>query len=275
MAWLLGSVPTVRAAAKDVVTAIVTYVIASILLCIGSSLGVVSPWVAIALISFFLVTWGTIYALVRSGWSQGRVDPHLTFPRMLIDMSAMTLAYALIPAIRGATLQLLCGMLAFYMGRLNQRQILGTSLLAVSMMLATLLGLWWWRPETIVLRVEILNLAMSSLLLPIAGFVGGEVYRIYQRGAAQRDKLKVTLQQLEHLSTRDSLTDVTNRRHMLDLLDGEIRRQQRGGKPFCLALLDIDFFKLVNDTHGHPVGDQVLKAFASVVGESIGPADTF
>ena len=272
--WLLGSVPSVRAAAKDVLIAILTYVIAVILLGVGSTLGVVPAWVAIALSSFFLVAWGTIYALVRSGWSQRLAEPHLTFVRMLIDMGAMTLAYALIPVIRGATLQLLCGMLAFYMGRLNQRQILGTSLLAVSLMLITLLGLWWWRPETIVLRLEIMNLAMSSLLLPIAGFVGGEVYRVYQRGAAQRDKLKVTLQQLEHLSTRDSLTEVTNRRHMLTLLDGEIRRQERGGKPFCLALLDIDFFKLVNDTHGHPVGDQVLKAFAQVVGESIGPGGT-
>lgn len=272
--WLFGSVPSVRAAAKDVLIAILTYVIAAILLGVGSTLGVVPAWVAIALSSFFLVAWGTIYALVRSGWSQRLAEPHLTFVRMLIDMGAMTLAYALIPVIRGATLQLLCGMLAFYMGRLNQRQILGTSLLAVSLMLATLLGLWWWRPETIVLRLEIMNLAMSSLLLPIAGFVGGEVYRVYQRGAAQPDKLKVTLQQLEHLSTRDSLTEVTNRRHMLTLLDGEIRRQERGGKPFCLALLDIDFFKLVNDTHGHPVGDQVLKAFAQVVGESIGPGGT-
>ena len=113
MAWLLGSVPSVRAASKDVLIAILTYVIAAVLLGIGSSLGVVPPWVAIALSSFFLVGWGTIYALVRSGWSQGQADPHLTFPRMLIDMGAMTLAYALIPTVRGATLQFLCGMLAF------------------------------------------------------------------------------------------------------------------------------------------------------------------
>lgn len=263
-----------RAAVLDVLSAVVTYVVASALLCIGAARGVVPSWIAISLISAYIVCWGTLYALVRSGWSQRLADPHLTFVRVCIDMGAMTLAHALIPIVRGATLQLLCAMLAFYMGRLNQRQILGTSFIAVCLMVVTLLGLWLTQPHNIVLSAEILNLAMCSVLLPIAGFVGGEVYRIYQHSAAQRDQLQRTLTQLRHLSTRDGLTNLTNRRHMLALLDEEVRRQRRNGQAFCIALLDIDLFKLINDTHGHPVGDQVLKAFAGLVSRSVGAADT-
>src|SRR5690606_35493342 len=116
--------------------------------------------------------------------------------------------------------------------RLNQRQILATSLVAVGLLLSTLASLWHFSPQDIVMEVEILNVAMCSILLPIAAFVGGEVYRLYQRASRQRDELQLTLTQLQHLSTRDGLTDLANRGHMLTLLDAEIRRQHRHGQAF-------------------------------------------
>ena len=56
----------------------------------------------------------------------------------------------------------------------------------------------------------------------------------------------------------DSLTGVANHRMFHETLDREIARADRSGRAFCLALLDIDDFKKVNDTHGHLVGDAVL-----------------
>lgn len=70
---------------------------------------------------------------------------------------------------------------------------------------------------------------------------------------------------LEQLATTDELTGLWNRRHFLASLDRECRRATRSGAPLALAMLDLDHFKAVNDTHGHAVGDRVLAAVAALM----------
>ncbi|MCF7689064.1 MAG: GGDEF domain-containing response regulator [Cephaloticoccus sp.] len=75
-------------------------------------------------------------------------------------------------------------------------------------------------------------------------------------------KLAKTLEALRQLATRDELTGLLNRRVFENILREEMERSQRFGRSFALTLLDIDHFKNVNDTHGHPVGDIVLREVA-------------
>lgn len=72
----------------------------------------------------------------------------------------------------------------------------------------------------------------------------------------------------------DPLTGALNRKGMDDALDTEISRAKRHGSPLCLALLDIDNFKKLNDTLGHAAGDAALVHLAKVVQETIRPEDT-
>ncbi len=65
-----------------------------------------------------------------------------------------------------------------------------------------------------------------------------------------------------HRASHDGLTDLPNRMLFMDRLDSAIERSRRHQRKFGLAYLDIDGFKPVNDTHGHPVGDELLKAIA-------------
>jgi diguanylate cyclase (GGDEF)-like protein len=64
------------------------------------------------------------------------------------------------------------------------------------------------------------------------------------------------------MAETDALTGVANRRTFEDVLAREFSRAERGGEPLTLVMLDVDHFKKLNDTHGHQVGDEVLKGVA-------------
>jgi two-component system cell cycle response regulator len=73
------------------------------------------------------------------------------------------------------------------------------------------------------------------------------------------DYLRDTVAQSMELAVTDPLTGLNNRRYMMGQLDTLFERCAAGGEPVSLIMLDIDFFKRVNDTFGHPLGDEVLR----------------
>jgi diguanylate cyclase (GGDEF)-like protein len=73
------------------------------------------------------------------------------------------------------------------------------------------------------------------------------------------------LDKLQEAAIRDPLTSLANRRHFHERLDQELGYARRHGTPVTLLLLDIDFFKRINDEHGEAVGDEVLRAVARVL----------
>lgn len=76
------------------------------------------------------------------------------------------------------------------------------------------------------------------------------------------------------LSLRDPLTGLANRRQFTSVLERETDRVARSGETGLLLMLDIDHFKSVNDTHGHPAGDAVLVAIAKTLTRCVRPMDT-
>lgn len=78
---------------------------------------------------------------------------------------------------------------------------------------------------------------------------------------------------LEHLSVTDGLTGLFNRRHLMRCLEDHIANGLRYGTGFSVIFMDIDFFKSINDTMGHPVGDQVLQQVARLLDGRIRKTD--
>jgi diguanylate cyclase (GGDEF)-like protein len=81
--------------------------------------------------------------------------------------------------------------------------------------------------------------------------------------------------QMYDSALRDSLTGTYNKRYFTDRLENEFRFALRHSTPLTLMLLDLDHFKKVNDTYGHPAGDHVLIEFAKAVAASIRNEDVF
>ncbi|MEP6873961.1 MAG: GGDEF domain-containing protein [Burkholderiales bacterium] len=86
--------------------------------------------------------------------------------------------------------------------------------------------------------------------------------------------LQAVIDGLCELSSRDPLTGLANRRQFELALASEVDRVARAGEPALVLMIDIDHFKKVNDTHGHPAGDLVLKQVARALHECIRPMDT-
>jgi len=94
---------------------------------------------------------------------------------------------------------------------------------------------------------------------------------LYQSG----QKLKEAYRRIEELAELDELTGSFNRRCIMRMLEEEIGRARRAGSPCSIALIDLDWFKRINDAHGHPTGDEVLRTFAITVFANIRGIDRF
>lgn len=113
--------------------------------------------------------------------------------------------------------------------------------------------------------------AISILLLAFASFLYLATKRHLQGTAA----LKRAHDSLRQIVNIDLLTGARSRRDFLETLENEMGRALRHGAPLSLVLLDIDFFKRVNDTYGHPIGDVVLRELSALCSTVLRAHDVF
>lgn len=126
-------------------------------------------------------------------------------------------------------------------------------------LLATL-GLNGWRTDSSGLRIAIL---VPAIVAPIFSFIQLSLIAQLERARESLQKLSIT----------DELTQTFNRRHFMAVAQQLFAVSQRNNKPFSLILFDADDFKKINDTHGHLVGDRVLKHIADLTRINIRAGD--
>jgi diguanylate cyclase (GGDEF)-like protein len=101
----------------------------------------------------------------------------------------------------------------------------------------------------------------------------GEVGYLTEVFNGMVDRLREGRQQLEELLMTDPLTGISNRRHLMERLEGETLRSCRSERAFAILMVDVDRFKEFNDTHGHFAGDEALKMVAEVLQEEMREVD--
>ena len=108
-------------------------------------------------------------------------------------------------------------------------------------------------------------------VIRVAGESEARYQELEQRmHSLQRENLDLTVRNrtLSEVSSRDTLTGLYNRWYVIEKIDSELNRALRHGSPMSLLMLDIDHFKRINDTWGHPAGDEVLRSVGKLLRES-------
>lgn len=203
------------------------------------------------------------WMLIRTGFSTRFRDPTLVVPQILVAvMLALVIAYGMQKA-RGVVLMLFFTAFFFGVFNLTTRQYLAmTALTALGY--ALVLALKFPAPlrDSEAFRLELLNFMVLVVVLSWLSLLGGYIARLRLSLSRKREALATALMRLQTLASHDELTGVYNRRHLMDMLHQQHERARRHGEGFSICILDLDHFKLINDAHGHGVGDETLQAFA-------------
>src|SRR6266704_1558631 len=231
----------------------------------------------------FLLYWegyleeaGLIHALFRSGLNLRFRDPSLTVEMMESAIVVLTWAmYHATPAGRGVIILMLPFIFLSGLFRLGTRDLLGVAGFSVICYGAMTLLLLHFRSATVDLRLMLLHWAALAAVLVWFAFMGGHMSRMRMQLALSKSDLEKALHAIQELATHDELTGVHNRRHLMEMLRHEKNRCARTGATFCIAIVDLDFFKRINDKFGHQAGDDVLCGFSRSVAQRMRASDYF
>ena len=127
------------------------------------------------------------------------------------------------------------------------------------------------REDAVLLRLEALHWIALALSLPAFVFSMGKVQRLYRSLYQASRKIK----NIQEDAKRDTLVGCFNRRYVLAALEEQKQLADETGIPLCLAVLDLDHFKRINDDLGHLGGDEVLRAFSHIAQQGVRGGDVF
>ena len=223
--------------------------------------------VVIASVAVFTVT----FAL---GLNRRFADPSLTVPQLLVAGAALALLAFDGPGIRPLLTGVYAVTLMFGAFRLSTLGLLGIGACFLGLY-ATAVALDLWlvqqRPAT---PQDAMLLVHFAALMAWVAWLGGYINRLRLRLRSTNEELKQALSRIEVVASFDEVTGLYNRRTIRTILEKERSRCERTGAQLCIAMIDIDHFKRINDQYGHAVGDRVLKAVAVVLQAGLRGNDT-
>lgn len=204
------------------------------------------------------------FLAIRSRYSQRFADPSLVLAQIAIaGILALTMSYFVTDVAMVVVLMLFFTAFFFGVFSLSTREYLGLAAAATTGSVAMLLFKYdpsQWSSQAF--HLELLHLMILMIVLLWMSLLGGYIAGLRSRLNEKKDALAAALARLQELASRDELTGLYNRRHLMDTLEQQEERAKRHHEPFALCILDLDHFKRINDTHGHGVGDEALCGFA-------------
>lgn len=243
----------------------VAYLLSFCLLCVGYWLDVVDDWVILFGLAAITTHFCIFYIWLRSGLNLRMPDPSLTMIQMIVATLVILFMMYNADHVRGPFIIIYLVVFLFGIFRLSTQQFLGMTVFVLYTYGFMIYMLSKHHPTRINFYEDVLQWFALAALLPFFSFVAGHISSLRKNLRKSHDELRQAMDVIHDMAIRDELTGIYNRRHLMELLSIEKQRADRSNQPFCLVILDIDHFKRVNDTYGHLIGDQVIKATAVAI----------
>lgn len=259
---LLGPEPRLRAPLLRTLTAGGVFGVCLLLQAHSVWAGYVSPAEAAALSVYVLLGPAVFYGALRSGLTLKLRDPALTMAQMVFALSALALAYRINPHVRGALLIVVPLVLIFGAFTLSPRRCRALGWAAVGLFAAAMAWGAVHEPQRIDPTIEWIHFFFMATVLPTISLLSGQLSRWRHDLQVQKRELRQALERLRLLATHDELTGLPNRHHVQEWVRTVASARATAQAPCCVALIDLDHFKRINDQLGHATGDLVLRVFA-------------
>ncbi len=251
-----------------------TYCLLLIPLAVAHALGLMRTGPALAIAGAVVALNAALFALFHSGLNLRFRDPSLTLAQTLAGITLLMVALYFAEAERGVGLGVCFLVFLFGLFHLGRREFVVLTLYTLAAY-ATVIGLVLaWRPQAIGnLAYEAFNWLLLAVSLPWFAVIGGKIRDISERLRARNAELHEAVAQIHAMATRDEVTGLYNRAFFVESLAHALAQAERSGRRLGLFFIDVDRFKLVNDTLGHAVGDRVLHEIGNRIAGCVRASD--
>src|SRR6185369_16073052 len=174
---------------------------------------------------------------------------------------------------RGVALLMCLVILVFGVFRFKVREYIFASVVMLAGYAAVINLAMWKKPETVDVWLEFYQWLTLACVLPLFGYIGGRMSDLRMRLRRTNDELGAALGTIQRMATHDSLTGLPNRVLFNETLEHAMAQATRNQRSLALLFMDLDRFKNINDTLGHPVGDRVLQIAARRVASAVRESD--